>query len=95
MSRVKLTKSDSKNLKDYVSVSKRKITLDIGVFATAYLGTLRRVVEFRKKKSFFFLLKNCNVFAIFCVAHQMNAARCTKNGKISTVTNICYELYHH
>ena len=91
MSRVKLTKSDSKNLKDYVSVSKRKITLDIGVFATAYLGILRS----SEKKILFFLLKNCNVFAIFCVAHQMNAARCTKNGKISTVTNICYELYHH
>ena len=89
MSRVKLTKSDSKNLKDYVSVSKRKITLDIGVFATAYLGV-------QEKKSFFFFGKIvCNVFAIFCVAHQMNAARCTKNGKISTVTNICYELYHH
>ena len=67
MSRVKLTKSDSKNLKDYVSVSKRKITLDIGVFATAYLGILRRVVEFRKKILFFSFEKLYVMFLLYFV----------------------------
>ena len=64
MSRVKLTKSDSKNLKDYVSVSKRKITLDIGVFATAYLGILR---SSEKKILFFSFEKLYVMFLLYFV----------------------------
>ena len=64
MSRVKLTKSDSKNLKDYVSVSKRKITLDIGVFATAYLGILR---SSEKKNPFFSFEKLYVMFLLYFV----------------------------